>query len=153
MIRLRAVACADGDALPAIFTESGVRQFLFDDILLTREQTQQHVEAAQDHAGWAICQDDEVIGLVSLRPTGNERELMIVIGEAYWGRGVALEAAQAAMHHGFEVLERDRILASVDFPNERSHRLMARLGFVVVGESDGPKYRLRNYEALRRSGT
>jgi len=45
------------------------------------------------------------------------------------------------------------VVASVDLPNERSHRLMARLGFAPCGESDGPKYRVRNYEALRRSGT
>jgi RimJ/RimL family protein N-acetyltransferase len=52
------------------------------------------------------------------------------------------------MKHGFEVLKLDRILANVDLPNERSRRLMARLGFVPCGESKGPKHQLSNYQAL-----
>jgi RimJ/RimL family protein N-acetyltransferase len=144
---------ADSDALHAIFNEPGVRRYLFDDSLLSREETRQHVEAARAHGGWVICREGSIVGLVSLRPVGSDRELMIAIGERYWGRGVASAAARVAMRHGFEVLKLGRILASVDLPNERSHRLMARLGFMPCGESDGPKYRLRNYEALRRSGT
>ena len=76
---------------------------------------------------------------------------MIAISERCWGRGVAFAAARAAMRHGFEVLKLDRILAGVDLPNERSHRLMARLGFAPTGETDGPKYRARTYEARRPS--
>lgn len=148
MITLRAVELADGDALHAIFTEPGVRQYLFDDELLTRAETQRHLEAACAHGAWAILQDDEVIGLTSLRPTGEGRELMIVVGERHWGAGVAFAAAQAAMRHGFEVLKLRRILAAVDLPNERSHRLMQRLGFLPMGEVDGPKYRARTYVAV-----
>ena len=51
------------------------------------------------------------------------------------------------MRHGFEVLKLDRILAGVDLPNDRSHRLMARLGFTPTGETGGPKHRARTYEA------
>jgi len=148
MITLRAVASADGDALHAIFTESGVRQFLFDDVLLTRAETQAHVEAAQAQGGWTILQDSEVVGLVTLRPTGDGRELMIAVSEHRWGRGVAFEAARQAMRHGFEVLKLERILAAVDLPNDRSHRLMARLGFRPTGERAGPKYQLRTYEVV-----
>ncbi|MGD9878952.1 MAG: GNAT family N-acetyltransferase [Reyranella sp.] len=64
---------------------------------------------------------------------------------------MAYQAAQAALRYGFEVLKLPRILAGVDLPNERSHRLMRRLGFVAIGESDGSKYRARNYEILRRA--
>ena len=52
MITLRAVELADGDALHAIFTEPGVRLYLFDDELLTRAETQRHVEASM-HA-WCL---------------------------------------------------------------------------------------------------
>jgi [ribosomal protein S5]-alanine N-acetyltransferase len=148
---LRPVEVGDGDALHAIFTESGVRQYLFDDILLTREQTQAHVEAALTHDAWVVELDGLVVGFTSLRAVGNDRELMIAVSERCWGRGVAFEAACAAMRHGFEVLKLDRILAGVDLPNERSHRLMARLGFTPTGETDGPKYRARIYEARRPS--
>jgi len=150
---LRAVDTANAEALHAIFTERGVRQYLFDDRLLSRLQTQKHLEATLAHGGWVVCRNDTVVGLVSLRPAGADRELLIALSERCWGRGLAFAAAQAAMRHGFEVLKLERIVASVDLPNERSHRLMARLGFAPCGESDGPKYRVRNYEALRRSGT
>jgi RimJ/RimL family protein N-acetyltransferase len=153
MITLRAVELADGDALHAIFTEASVRRYLFDDVLLTRAETQRHVETAVAHGAWAILQDGAIIGLTSLRPAGEDRELMIVIGERHWGRGVAFAAAQAAMRHGFEVLKLPRILAAVDLPNERSHRLMQRLGFVRMGCIDGPKYRARTYMAVNAAAS
>lgn len=147
---LRSIEPGDGDALHAIFTEPGVRQHLFDDILLSRDETQAHVEAACAHGAWAICLDGAVVGLASLRPTGgSDRELIIVVSERCWGKGVAFEAARVALRHGFEVLRLPRILASVDLPNERSHRLMKRLGFAVLGESEGPQHRTRTYVIMR----
>jgi RimJ/RimL family protein N-acetyltransferase len=148
---LRPLAPSDAGALHVLLTEPGVRQYLFDDILLTRAQTQRHVEAALTHDSWMVEFDGLVAGFASLRPVGADRELMIAISERCWGRGVAFEAARAAMRHGFEVLKLDRILAGVDLPNARSHRLMARLGFTPIGETDGPKYRARTYEARRPS--
>jgi ribosomal-protein-alanine N-acetyltransferase len=152
-VRLRPVTAEDGDALHAIFTQPGVRKFLFDDILLMREQTQVHVEAAATHDAWVICESDRVVGFVSLRPTGEDVELMVAIGEQDWGRGLAFAAAAEALRHAFEKRGRSRVLAAVDLPNERSHKLMKRLGFTSIGESDAPAGRLRHYEALRRSGT
>ena len=54
------------------------------------------------------------------------------------------------MRHGFEVLKLDRILAGVDLPNERSHRLMARLGFTPTGET--PTARSTGPGPTRRAG-
>ena len=148
---LRPTAPSDADSLHVIFIEPGVRQYLFDDILLTREETQKHVEVALAHDAWVVELDGSIVGFTSLRPVGNDRELMIAISERCWGRGVAFEAARAALRHGFDVLKLDRILAGVDLPNQRSHRLMARLGFMATGETDGPKYRARRYEVRRPS--
>jgi len=148
---LRRLEPTDADALHVVFTEPGVRQYLFDDVLLTREETQAHVEAALTHDAWVVELDGLVAGFASLRPVGKDRELTIAISERCWGRGIAFDAARAAMRHGFEVLKLDRILAGVDLPNERSHRLMARLGFAPTGETDGPKYRAKTYAARRPS--
>ncbi len=146
---LRPLAPSDADALHVLFTEAGVRRYLFDDVLLSRGQTQKHIEAALAHDAWVVELDGEAVGFAALRPAGDDRELIIALSERCWGRSVAFEAARAAMRHGFEVLGLDRILAGVDLPNERSHRLMARLGFVPGGETDGLKYRARTYEILR----
>jgi [ribosomal protein S5]-alanine N-acetyltransferase len=148
MISLRAVARTDGDALHAIFTEPGVRRYLFDDTALTREDTQRHVNAACSHDAWVIVDGGQILGLVSLRPSGADRELIVAVSERHWGSGIAFTAAQAAMRHGFDVLKLPRILAAVDLPNQRSHRLMERLGFVLTGEVEGPKHRLRTYQAI-----
>lgn len=148
---LRPLEPTDVDALHVVFTEPGVRQYLFDDTLLAREETQAHVEAALTHDAWVVELDGHVAGFASLRPVGQDRELMIAISERCWGKGVAFQAAQAAMRHGFDVLKLDRILAAVDLPNDRSHRLMARLGFRPTGETDGPKYRATTYEARQPS--
>ena len=147
-MRLRPVEGSDGDVLHAIFTEPGVRRYLFDEILLTRDETQEHVDAARAHGAWVILWDGAVAGLVSLRPVADERELIIVIAERHWGKGLAFAAAEAAMRHGFEVLGLSRIVAAVDLPNERSHRLMRRLGFVPTDERAGRKYRHCTYVAV-----
>ncbi len=143
---LRPIALSDADALHALFTEPGVRQYLFDEILLMREESRKHVEAALMHGAWVVELDGLIAGFTSLRPVGPDRELMIAVSERCWGRGVGFDAGRAALRHGFEVLKLDRILAGVDLPNERSHRLMARLGLCPTGETDGPKYRATTYE-------
>lgn len=102
---LRALEPGDGDALHAIFTEPGVTQFLFDDVAPSRADTEHHVTAACTHGAWAIDLDGAIVGFASLRPVGAaDRELMIVVSERWWGRGVAFAAAQAALGHGFAVL-------------------------------------------------
>jgi RimJ/RimL family protein N-acetyltransferase len=150
---LRPLVQQDADDLHVLFTEPGVRRFLFDDRVLTRLETQRRVAAACRDGSWTIRRDGAVVGFASLRPAGGDRELLIAVSESCWGRGIAFEAAQAVLRHGFDGLGLPRIVASVDLPNQRSHRLMERLGLVACGESAGPRHRLRHYEALRRSGT
>ncbi len=76
---LRPVEPSDAEALHVLFTEPGVRQYLFDDILLTREETRKHVEAALTHDAWVVELDEMIVGFASLRPVGDDRELMIAI--------------------------------------------------------------------------
>jgi len=38
-------------------------------------------------------------------------------------------------------------------PNERSDRLVRRLGFVATGEAPGPRYRMRTYALTRERWT
>lgn len=148
-MKLRAVETSDGDALHAIFSEPGVTEYLFDGAAPDRADSQRHVEAAVTHPAWTIVVEGALVGLVSLRPSGSgDHELIIVIASRHWGQGLARRASQEAMRHGFENLRLPRILATVDEPNQRSHGLMARLGFRPTGEGPGPKFRQKFYEAL-----
>lgn len=147
-MKLRAVESNDGDALHAIFCEPGVTEFLFDGTAPSPADTQVHVEAALTHPAWTIVVEGEVAGLVSLRPAGDaDHELIVVIASCQWGKGLALQASREAMRYGFETLKLPRILATIDKPNTRSRRLMARLGFHLTGEGPGPKFRQCFYVA------
>ena len=44
-----------------------------------------------------------------------------------------------------------RLAGVADLPNARSQRLLERLGFRLVAETDGPRYRLRHYAFDRRT--
>lgn len=52
---------------------------------------------------------------------------------AYWGQGLMREALTAVLRHGFQVMELHRIQAMVDPRNNRSQRLLERLGFTREG--------------------
>ena len=87
------------------------------------------------------------------------------LARAYWGKGYATEAAQAAIDYGFEQLGLDEIVALTVPANWRSRRVMDRLGMTRAPEDDfdhpnlpdGPLkrhvlYRLRNpHPSLPRS--
>lgn len=47
---------------------------------------------------------------------------------AYWGQGLATEAARATLKFGFEQLQLDEIVAFTALQNQRSQALMERLG-------------------------
>lgn len=49
--------------------------------------------------------------------------------EAHWGQGLAGEAAQAVIGHGFAVRGLNEIWAQTSASNQGSTRMMARLGF------------------------
>jgi RimJ/RimL family protein N-acetyltransferase len=50
------------------------------------------------------------------------------LGRRFWGRGYALEGARASLQYGFETLALPEIVAMTVLGNERSWRLMERLG-------------------------
>lgn len=58
----------------------------------------------------------------------------------FWGRGLATRAAREALRYGFEILKLPEIVSFTTPVNERSWRLMERLGFErdVDGEFDHP---------------
>lgn len=49
--------------------------------------------------------------------------------QEYWGRGIAFAAARQACHYAFETLRLKELVSFTTVGNERSRRLMERLGF------------------------
>jgi RimJ/RimL family protein N-acetyltransferase len=153
---------ADVEALWHVWREPEVRRYQFDDLEVTRERAEEIVAAGLAHAReglglWAVRESGQegIVGVAGLRPveTGAEEdagvggmvEVLVSLARGAWGRGYAAEALGAAIAYGFTSLGLARLAAIVDLPNARSHRLVQRLGFVAVGEGDGPRYRFRAY--------
>lgn len=153
---------ADVDALWRLFTDPMVRRFLWDDALIERAQAAETVAAAAAQNGdgrglWTI-RDGEggaFLGCVALLAVGaaaefeprmaGGAEVLVALAPEAQHRGHATEALAAVLEHAFRTLGLAEVFAAVDVPNEASHRAMLRAGFAVLGESDGPKYRLRSY--------
>lgn len=87
-------------------------------------------------AGWAadraFCRHADLHGDESHR-----RELGFLIGERrLWGRGLGLLAAVAGLHHGFAQLGLEEIWAEALDANQRSVRILQRLGFEETGRGE-----------------
>lgn len=88
--------------------------------------------------GWGfwvaeLKQSQAFIGLVGLNeptdlPIGNCIEVGWRLSKAYWGQGLATEAAAASLHFAFSVLHQERVAAFTAVQNIPSRKVMERLG-------------------------
>jgi len=132
---------------------------------LTRDQSDafvDRIEACWDQRGlglWAIEVPGVApfIGYVGLWPTDDLAGAGAVevgwrLAREHWGKGYATEAARAALRFGFEELRLDEIVSFTVPQNERSRRVMARLGLRhdPAGDFDHPRVDpLTNPELVR----
>ena len=78
---------------------------------------------------WAITREGEVIGMIGVDPT-----LGYWIAKEYWGQGYMTEAAQAVLSAYFHDPFADPIYSSYFVENERSARVLTRLGLSPMGK-------------------
>jgi ribosomal-protein-alanine N-acetyltransferase len=80
---------------------------------------------------------DEVVGLINLWNIRRGVVQAAIIGysidEAHEGRGYATEAANAVVAYAFDTLKLHRLETSYQPTNERSARVLRKLGFAVEG--------------------
>lgn len=69
------------------------------------------------------------IGLWRIDRGNDLGELGYTLLPEFWGRGYARRALQAVLDHGFGVIGLHRIEANINPDNDRSRRLLERLGF------------------------
>jgi [ribosomal protein S5]-alanine N-acetyltransferase len=156
-LRLRPATAADVDALHALWTEPAVRRFLWDDVVIPRQQ------AAAAVAGWMADAEtrqlglwvvhasatNALVGFVALLPmpaAPDDVELLYGLAPAAWGRGLATEAAEVVLAWGLGPRGLPRVVARADVPNVASLRVMARLGMTRVGREAGPAGELERWE-------
>ncbi len=91
-------------------------------------------------AVWAVVEKrtGRMIGFASLhidntRYTGHARKLAYTLGEEYWGQGFATETCRELLRHAFEDLN-CAVLSVNHFPfNQKSRRVIKKLGFAYEG--------------------
>lgn len=84
-------------------------------------------------AGWWSIEDrqtGQLVGSVGafFRCDSTVMEMGWNTYRAFWGRGIANEAAAAVLHHVFEVRHEPKVRALIDSGNESSRRVAERLG-------------------------
>ena len=79
---------------------------------------------------FAVVKGGKVIGTVNLEvnPPMRTAVLGYAIGRAWWGQGIATEAARAAMVWAIEAFDLARIWASTDVRHVKSQRVLEKLG-------------------------
>jgi RimJ/RimL family protein N-acetyltransferase len=91
---------------------------------------------------WAILwrETGRLIGIMGLAPAPDARsaELGYYIERDCWGRGVATEAARAVTKLAFESLGYVKLTSGYHADNPASGRVLAKLGFTIVGTANRP---------------
>ena len=113
-----------------------------------RENLNDFLEAYEKHGYWAWgiehLADKKLIGIININKPGYNRKVEVgyTIARAYWGQGLATEAAQALIQYGFEKLDLVRIEAVVLPENKASSKVLLKVGMQFEGL-------LRNYQVWK----
>ncbi|MGQ0733396.1 MAG: GNAT family N-acetyltransferase [Acidobacteriota bacterium] len=143
-LTLQPVTDHDHDVLHAVFTQPGVRAFLFDGITIPPDRTSDIIRASRasfSERGLGLWLADsspgDLVGFGGFLEFRNPPELELLFGLAdrYRRQGFGFEIASALVEYGFGPLGMMRIQASTDAGNILSRRLLERLRFVPIRDS------------------
>src|SRR3954452_945060 len=130
----------DLDAFAALCADAEVMRFIGTGRPLTRAQAAGVLAAIDGHWDdhgfglWAVEEDGAALGFAGLAVPSFLPAILPAVEVGWrlarpaWGRGLATEAARAALSWGWEHLETREVISIVDPGNERSLRVCAKLG-------------------------
>lgn len=87
---------------------------------------------------WAViyepdCKMVGTCGFTAFHCASDSAEVGYVLNPEYWGKGIAPEALNAVLEFGFETMGLNRIEAKFIEENERSRRVMEKVGMTFEG--------------------
>lgn len=143
-LTLRRIVPQDIDFVFCHFSNPQVNRYLYDeDPVIDRPGAEEIVQFYLEQDGksynrWILERksDGERLGTIGFHKWSrrNRRaEIGYDLFPEYWGQGWMVEAAQAAVEFSRSVMRLHRIEALVAVENERSKRLLVKLGFQVEG--------------------
>jgi RimJ/RimL family protein N-acetyltransferase len=146
---LRHLIIEDLDKLFALYSDPEIRKY-FPEGVLNREETKEELEwnmhghPRHPELGlWATIHKEtkKFIGRCGLLPwTIDDRlevEIAYLIDKAYWGQGLATEAARGLLQYGFEHLKLSRLICLIDPDNIASQRVAEKIGMTLEKKVDG----------------
>ena len=159
-LHLRAWRDEDLDELAALCADPAVMRYF--PAPLNREQSGALLTRLQQHMAqhgftfWSLWQreDGRFVGMTGLAHVGFEAsftpavEIGWRLSPAFWGLGLAQEAARASLEFAFTQLALDRVVAFTTLTNTPSQRVMQALGMQRAGEFEHPS--LAPEHSLRR---
>ncbi len=157
---LRAWRDEDLDELATLCADPAVMRYF--PAPLSHEQSQALFSGLQQHFAdhgftfWSLWhrEDGRFVGMTGLAHVGFEArftpavEIGWRLSPAFWGQGLAQEAARASLDFAFTRLAVDRVVAFTTLSNAPSQRVMRALGMQPAGEFEHPS--LAPGHALRR---
>lgn len=143
-IRLRGIREGDIDGLYSLFSDPKVMRYWSRGPMTDRQEAVDYANTILDGfvkrnlLNWIVADaaSDAMIGtttLYEINPQHGRAGLGYALMPAYWGKGLAQEAATLAISYGFLELGLHRIEADTEPNNQRSNNVLDRLGFQREG--------------------
>jgi len=161
---LRQLTMEDLGALFALYADPEVQTY-FPEGTLTYEETEEElrwiidVYYAQYGFGlWATVEKETgaFIGRCGLLPWTiegrSEVEVAYMLAKAWWGQGLATEAAQAILTYGFEKLPVTRLICLIDASNQASVSVATKIGMTYERDVED-RFGWASLYAITRSGS
>jgi RimJ/RimL family protein N-acetyltransferase len=146
---------ADWTAFRPIATDPRVMRYITGGVPWTDEKIQAFVERQvklyreRGFCRWKLIEkaSGELIGFcgVGFWKDSMDPEIGCWLGRRWWGRGLAVEAAVAALADAFERAGLDRVIAVAERRNRASIRIMQQLGFEFDHEFEAEGCKLVQY--------
>ena len=143
---LRRLLPEDLDSLFALYRDPDIRRYFPEGTLTcaeTKEELEWFLNGHPNHPElglWATIHKDthRFIGRCGLLPWTIEQrqevEVAYLLDKAYWGQGLATEAAQAIVQYGFEQLHLPRLICLIDPDNQASIKVASKIGMTFEKE-------------------
>ena len=165
--RLRLRAWRDADLAPFAAMNGDPRVMEWLPSVLDRDASDAAAKRLRDHFeehGFGKCvvetrDGGKFVGVVGLgwctfeAPINPSVEVGWRLAASHWGKGYATEAARAALDYGFREVRLERITSFTVPANERSWRVMQRLGMTYTPDNDFEHPLLPPDSPLRRHVT
>jgi len=145
-LRLCPIRIEELDELHRLWTEPEMRKYIWDGVAISREDAASIITLSSRYfiherfGLWALRLEETaaeaalIIGFCGFWYFRDPPQLELIYGlqPAYWGRGLATEAARAMIQYGFDELSFESITGSTDAANARSALVMERAGMTLT---------------------